>query len=119
MFAAGQLYVSFRAWRSNLFKDISSRRSVIISFVTYVNGEMIFGLSYSLRYYYIFMVSKGVSYFYFKIYNMSGFDGNHKLFQMKSNMDCSVYWFHEQCCSNLSLKKIVIIDNLSRSIVVF
>ena len=73
MFAAGQLYVSFRAWRSNLFKDISSRRSVIISFVTYVNGEMIFGLSYSLRYYYIFMVSKGVSY-------LSGFDGNHKLF---------------------------------------
>ena len=64
MFAAGQLYVSFRAWRSNLFKDISSRRSVIISFVTYVNGEMIFGLSYSLRYYYIFMVSKRVSYFY-------------------------------------------------------
>ena len=65
MFAAGQLYVSFRAWRSNLFKDISSRRSVIISFVTYVNDEMIFGLSYSLRYYYIFMVSKGVNYFYF------------------------------------------------------
>ena len=56
MFAAGQLYVSFRAWRSNLFKDISSHWSVITSFVTYVNGEMIFGLTYDVRYYYVYFV---------------------------------------------------------------